>query len=220
MPSFGITDDDHLDPHRSEDVQLLFTMYRGRIRYEVPMLWTSFHVTFVLGGMTAFLLAVRLPDFVLHNSLFLIAHSHNVIIGGVVFGLMAGVVYWFPKAFGFRARSVLGQDSFWFWLTGSTSPSCRSTCSAHGGYAPRQPVRGSLAADLVFVIAAFGAFLIALGILSMLIQLVVSFVRRENCATRRRPLGTAPVEWSTASPPPDYNFALHPARPRSGLWWT
>ena len=94
-------------------------MYRGRIRFEVPMMWTvGFMVTFVIGGMTGVLLAVPPADFVLHNSLFLIAHFHNVIIGGVVFGLFAGINYWFPKAFGYKLDPFWGKCSFWFWLVG------------------------------------------------------------------------------------------------------
>src|SRR4029078_905477 len=97
----------------------LFTMYKGRIRFEVPMLWTiSFMVTFVVGGITGVLLAVPPPDFVLHNSLFLVAHFHNVIIGGVVFGLFAGITYWFPKAFGFKLAPFWGNCSFWVWIVG------------------------------------------------------------------------------------------------------
>jgi cytochrome o ubiquinol oxidase subunit I len=103
----------------------LFTMYGGRIRYEVPMLWSiGFMVTFVIGGMTGVLMAVPPADFVLHNSLFLIAHFHNVIIGGVVFGVFAGYNYWFPKAFGFRLHSGWGKASFWCWLIGLYAPLC------------------------------------------------------------------------------------------------
>jgi cytochrome o ubiquinol oxidase subunit 1 len=97
----------------------LFTLYRGRIRFELPMMWTlAFMLTFVIGGMTGVLLAVPPADFVLHNSLFLVAHFHNVIIGGVVFGVFAGISYWFPKAFGFRLDPFWGKMSFWFWVTG------------------------------------------------------------------------------------------------------
>src|SRR5690606_12157740 len=97
----------------------LFTMYRGRIHFELPMMWTiAFMVTFVIGGMTGVLLAVPPADFVLHNSLFLIAHFHNVIIGGVLFGLFAGIYYWFPKAFGFKLDPFWGKCSFWFWVVG------------------------------------------------------------------------------------------------------
>ncbi len=109
----------------------LFTMYRGRIRFELPMMWTvAFMLTFVIGGMTGVLLAVPPADFVLHNSLFLIAHFHNVIIGGVVFGMFAGISFWFPKAFGFKLDPFWGKLSFWFWVIGFYSPSCRSMCSA------------------------------------------------------------------------------------------
>ena len=97
----------------------LFTMYGGRIRFTVPMLWSiGFMVTFAIGGMTGVLLAMPPADFVLHNSLFLVAHFHNVIIGGVVFGAMAGYNYWFPKAFGFRLEERWGAASFWCWLVG------------------------------------------------------------------------------------------------------
>ena len=111
-------DDDHLCPDGRKIFNWLFTMYRGRIKFEVPMLWTiGFMVTFVIGGMTGVLLAVPPADFLLHNSLFLIAHFHNVIIGGVVFGVMAGYNYWFPKAFGFRSTRW-GKVSFWCWFIG------------------------------------------------------------------------------------------------------
>ncbi|WP_174891715.1 cbb3-type cytochrome c oxidase subunit I, partial [Candidatus Williamhamiltonella defendens] len=97
----------------------LFTMYQGRIHFNSAMLWTlGFIVTFSVGGMTGVLLAVPAANFVLHNSLFLIAHFHNVIIGGVVFGCFAGLTYWFPKAFGFTLNEKWGIRAFWFWLIG------------------------------------------------------------------------------------------------------
>src|SRR5207248_1771961 len=97
----------------------MFTMYGGRVRFSTPMLWSlGFMVTFVIGGMTGVLLAVPPADFMLHNSLFLVAHFHNVIIGGVLFGLFAGFTYWFPKAFGFRLHEGWGKATFWFTLTG------------------------------------------------------------------------------------------------------
>ncbi|MDQ8035196.1 MAG: cbb3-type cytochrome c oxidase subunit I, partial [Bordetella sp.] len=116
---FGITTMIISIPTGAKIFNWLFTMYRGRIRFEVPMLWTlGFMVTFVIGGMTGVLLAVPPADFVLHNSLFLVAHFHNVIIGGVLFGLFAGINYWFPKAFGFKLDEFWGKCSFWFWLVG------------------------------------------------------------------------------------------------------
>ena len=117
---FGITTMIISVPTGAKIFNWLFTMYRGRIRFELPMMWTvGFIVTFVIGGMTGVLLAVPPADFVLHNSLtFLVAHFHNVIIGGVVFGYFAGYKYWFPKAFGFKLDEFWGVASFWFWLVG------------------------------------------------------------------------------------------------------
>ena len=97
----------------------LFTLYGGRVRFSVPILWSlGFMVTFVIGGMTGVLLAVPPADFVLHNSLFLVAHFHNVIISGVLFGAFAGYTFWWPKAFGFKLAEPLGKAAFWFWITG------------------------------------------------------------------------------------------------------
>jgi hypothetical protein len=114
----------------------LFTMYRGRIRFELPMMWlVAFMLTFVIGGMTGVLLAVPPADFVLHNSLFLIAHFHNVIIGGVLFGLFAAINFWWPKAFGFKLDKFWGMVSFCCWaemmaLAAVIFPSKTSFCAA------------------------------------------------------------------------------------------
>ncbi|MDX0203299.1 cytochrome o ubiquinol oxidase subunit I [Sinorhizobium meliloti] len=218
---FGITTMIISIPTGAKMFNWLFTMYRGRIRYEVPMLWTiGFMVTFVLGGMTGVLLAVPPADFVLHNSLFLIAHFHNVIIGGVVFGLMAGVVYWFPKAFGFRLDPFWGKMSFWFWLTGFYFAFMPLYVLGLMGVTRRVSQFEDPSLQIWFVIAAFGAFLIALGILSMLIQLVVSFVRREELRdTTGDPWDGRTLEWSTASPPPDYNFAFTALVHDQDSWW-
>src|SRR3569832_1678509 len=116
---FGITTMIISIPTGAKIFNWLFTMYRGRIRFELPMMWTvAFMITFVIGGMTGKLLAVPPADFVLHNSQFLIAHIHNVIIGGVVFGAFAGNSYWFPKAVGFKLDPFWGKLSFWFCVTG------------------------------------------------------------------------------------------------------
>ncbi|ABR63175.1 cytochrome o ubiquinol oxidase subunit I [Sinorhizobium medicae] len=218
---FGITTMIISIPTGAKMFNWLFTMYRGRIRYEVPMLWTiGFMVTFVLGGMTGVLLAVPPADFVLHNSLFLIAHFHNVIIGGVVFGLMAGVVYWFPKAFGFRLDPFWGKMSFWFWLIGFYFAFIPLYVLGLMGVTRRVSQFEDPSLQIWFVIAAFGAFLIALGILSMLIQLVVSFMNREKLRDMTGdPWDGRTLEWSIASPPPDYNFAFTPLVHDQDSWW-
>src|ERR1700710_539620 len=116
---FGITSMIIAVPTGVKIFNWLFTMYGGRLRFNVPLLWSlGFMVTFIIGGMTGVLMAVPPIAFVLHNSLFLVAHFHNVIIGGVLFGAFAGYTYWFPKAFGFKLHEGLGQGAFWCWLIG------------------------------------------------------------------------------------------------------
>lgn len=218
---FGITTMIISIPTGAKMFNWLFTMYRGRIRFEVPMLWTmGFMVTFVIGGMTGVLLAVPPADFVLHNSLFLIAHFHNVIIGGVVFGVFAGLTYWFPKAFGFKLDPFWGKMSFWFWLTGFYFAFMPLYVLGLMGVTRRMNHFDDSSLQIWFVIAAFGAVLIALGILSFLIQLVVSFMRREQLRdVTGDPWGGRTLEWSTSSPPPAYNFAFTPLVHDHDAWW-
>ncbi len=209
---FGITTMIISIPTGAKMFNWLFTMYRGRIRYEVPMLWTvGFMVTFVIGGMTGVMLAIPPADFVLHNSLFLIAHFHNVIIGGVLFGLMAGVVYWFPKAFGYKLDPFWGKMSFWFWQIGFFFAFMPLYVLGLMGVTRRVSQFEDPSLQIWFIIAAFGAALIALGIASFVIQLVVSFLRRDQLrCDSGDPWNGRTLEWSTSSPPPDYNFAFTP----------
>ena len=209
---FGITTMIISIPTGAKIFNWLFTMYRGRIRFEVPMLWTvAFMVTFVIGGMTGVLLAVPPADFVLHNSLFLVAHFHNVIIGGVLFGLFAGINYWFPKAFGFKLDPFWGKVSFWFWvdrLLGRLHAALHPGPDGHDP--PHAPLRRPVAADLVRD-RAFGAVLIALGIAAFLIQIAVSIRNRDELRdVTGDPWDGRTLEWSTSSPPPPYNFAFTP----------
>jgi len=218
---FGITTMIISIPTGAKIFNWLFTMYRGRIRFEVPMLWTvGFMITFVIGGMTGVLLAVPPADFVLHNSLFLIAHFHNVIIGGVLFGLMAGITYWFPKAFGYKLDPFWGKCSFWFWQTGFFFAFMPLYVLGLMGVTRRLSHFEDPSLQIWFVIAAFGAFLIALGIGSFLIQLVVSFMRREQLRdVTGDPWDGRTLEWSTASPPPAYNFAFTPVVHDNDAWY-
>jgi cytochrome o ubiquinol oxidase subunit 1 len=199
----------------------LFTMYKGRIRFEVPMLWTiSFMVTFVVGGMTGVLLAVPPADFVLHNSLFLVAHFHNVIIGGVVFGLFAGITYWFPKAFGIKLEPIWGKCSIWFWTVGFYVAFLPLYVLGLKGVTRRLSHFEDHSLQVWFVVAAFGAVLIALGIGCFLVQLWVSFMRREALRdTTGDPWNGRTLEWSTSSPPPPYNFAFTPIVHESDAWY-
>jgi cytochrome o ubiquinol oxidase subunit 1 len=218
---FGITTMIISIPTGAKIFNWLFTMYHGRIRFEVPMLWTiGFMVTFVIGGMTGVLLAVPPADFVLHNSLFLVAHFHNVIIGGVLFGLMAGITYWFPKAFGYKLEPFWGKCSFWFWLVGFYLAFMPLYVLGLMGVTRRMSHFEDPSLQIWFQIAALGAVLIALGIASFIIQLVVSYRRRESLRdTTGDPWQGRTLEWSTSSPPPDYNFAFTPQIHDGDAWW-
>lgn len=209
---FGITTMIISIPTGAKIFNWLFTMYRGRIRFELPMMWlVAFMLTFVIGGMTGVMLAVPPADFVLHNSLFLVAHFHNVIIGGVVFGIFAGIAYWFPKAFGFKLDPFWGHLSFWFWVVGFYVAFMPLYVLGLMGVTRRLNRFEDPSLQIWFVIAAFGAVLILLGILCFIIQIAVSIMRREQLRdTTGDPWDGRTLEWSTSSPPPDYNFAFTP----------
>jgi cytochrome o ubiquinol oxidase subunit I len=218
---FGITTMIISIPTGAKLFNWLFTIYRGRVRYDVPMLWTiGFMVTFTIGGMTGVMLAVPPADFVLHNSLFLIAHFHNVIIGGVLFGMLAGVNYWFPKAFGFKLDAFWGKMSFWFWLIGFYFAFMPLYVLGLMGVTRRVSQFDDPSLQIWFVIAAIGAVMIAIGIASFLIQLVVSFRRREELKDETGdPWNGRTLEWSTSSPPPQYNFAFTPVVYDHDSWY-
>ena len=218
---FGITTMIISIPTGAKLFNWLFTMYHGRIRYEPPMLWTvGFMVTFTIGGMTGVMLAIPPADFVLHNSLFLIAHFHNVIIGGVLFGMLAGINYWFPKAFGFKLDPFWGKMSFWFWQIGFWFAFMPLYILGLMGVTRRMSTFDDPSLQIWFIIAAFGAFLIAIGIACFLIQLVVSIMRRDQLRDLTGdPWGGRTLEWSTSSPPPEYNFAHTPIVYDHDAWW-
>jgi cytochrome o ubiquinol oxidase subunit 1 len=218
---FGITTMIISIPTGAKIFNWLFTMYRGRIKFEVPMLWTvGFMVTFVIGGMTGVLLAVPAADFVLHNSLFLIAHFHNVIIGGVVFGLFAGINYWFPKAFGYKLDAFWGKVSFWCWFVGFWVAFTPLYVLGLMGITRRMNHFDDPSLQVWFQIAAVGAGIVALGIAAFLVQLVVSYLRREQLRdVTGDPWDARTLEWSTASPPPDYNFAFTPIVHEGDAWY-
>src|SRR5579859_7214643 len=211
---FGITTMIISIPTGAKIFNWMFTMYRGRIVFDVPMLWVvAFIVTFAIGGMTGVLLAVPPADFALHNSLFLIAHFHNVIIGGVLFGMFAGINYWFPKAFGFKL------DPFWLWVIGFYFAFMPLYLLGLMGVTRRLRHFDDPSLQIWFQIAAFGAVLIFLGILAFLMQLFVSFRRREALRdTSGDPWNARTLEWSTSSPAPEYNFAFTPLVHDQDAW--
>jgi cytochrome o ubiquinol oxidase subunit 1 len=198
----------------------LFTMYGGRVRFDVPILWSiGFMVTFVIGGMTGVLMAVPPADFQLHNSLFLVAHFHNVIIGGVVFGVMAGYNYWFPKAFGFKLDERWGRASFWCWLIGFYVAFMPLYVLGLMGMTRRMQHYDNPAWQPWLIVAAIGTAIILCGIVCQIAQLVVSTRNRELLRVTGDPWNGRTLEWSTASPPPAWNFAVLPEVAERDTFW-
>jgi cytochrome o ubiquinol oxidase subunit 1 len=199
----------------------LFTLYGGRVRFTTPILWSlGFMVTFVIGGMTGVLLAVPPADFVLHNSLFLIAHFHNVIIGGVVFGAMAGYTYWFPKAFGFTLDEGWGKASFWCWLVGFYLAFMPLYALGLMGMTRRMQHYAEPSWQAWLLVAAFGALVIMVGIACTIVQLIVSIRTRDRRRDRSGdPWNARTLEWSIASPPPVWNFAVLPQVESEDAFW-
>ncbi len=199
----------------------IFTMYGGRVVYSTPILWSlGFMVTFVIGGMTGVLLAVPPADFVLHESLFQVAHFHNVIIGGVLFGAFAGYTYWFPKAFGFRLHEGLGKAAFWCWITGFYVAFMPLYVLGLMGMTRRMQHYDVQAWHPWLLIAAAGAAIILLGIGLQITQLAVSIRRRKEFRDETGdPWNGRSLEWATPSPPPAFNFAVLPNIQGEEAYW-
>ena len=190
----------------------LFTIYRGRLHFTSPVLWTlGFMVTFTIGGMTGVLMAVPGADFVLHNSLFLIAHFHNTIIGGAVFGYLAGFTFWFPKVFGFKLNEKWGKASFWFWQIGFYFAFVPLYILGFLGMTRRLNHTDNPDWTPWLYVACIGAVLILFGILCQFIQVFVSVRDRKKLVDESGdPWNAHTLEWATSSPPPFYNFATTP----------
>jgi cytochrome o ubiquinol oxidase subunit I len=219
---FGITSAIIAVPTGVKIFNWLFTMYGGRLVYSQSLLWSiGFMVTFVIGGMTGVLLAVPPADFVLHNSLFLVAHFHNVIIGGVLFGAFAGYTFWFPKAFGFRLHEGLGKAAFWCWIIGFYVAFMPLYVLGLMGMTRRMQHYDVPAWHPWLLVAACGAVIILAGIALQIAQLVVSIRRREELRDKTGdPWNGRSLEWATSSPPPTFNFAVQPHVEGRDAYWT
>ncbi|GAB3671403.1 cytochrome o ubiquinol oxidase subunit I [Salinisphaera aquimarina] len=190
----------------------MWTMFRGRIEFKLPMLWLlGFLITFTMGGMSGVLLAIPGADFKMHNSLFLVAHFHNVLVPGTMFGLLAGFYYWFPKSFGFTLNEKWGRHSFWGWLIGFYVAFVPLYMLGIMGMPRRMVTYDNPSWGIWLIIAAIGALIVAYGIFAMFMQIYVSVRDREqNRDVTGDPWGGRTLEWSTSSPPPEYNFAIIP----------
>jgi cytochrome o ubiquinol oxidase subunit 1 len=219
---FGITSAIIAVPTGVKIFNWLFTMYGGRINYSTPILWSiGFMITFVIGGVTGVLLAVPPADFVLHESLFQVAHFHNVIIGGVLFGAFAGYTFWFPKAFGFRLHEGLGKAAFWCWFVGFYLAFMPLYVVGLMGMTRRMQHYDVAAWHPWLLIAAVGAAVILAGIILQIAQLAVSIRRREELRdVTGDPWNGRSLEWATSSPPPAFNFAVLPQVEGRDAYWT
>lgn len=200
----------------------LFTMYRGRVRFTTPMLWfMGFVATFTLGGVAGVIMAIPPADFQLHNSLFLVAHFHTMIVGGVVFGYFAGLTYWFPKFFGFKLNERLGRYAFWCWFIGFLLAFIPLYILGIMGATRRlDHYDPSMGWQQLFIVAAVGVGLVMLGIGFQVLQFIVSIRQRhQNIDDTGDPWDGRTLEWSTKSPPPAYNFAVIPEVTRRDEYW-
>ena len=218
---FGITTMIIAVPTGVKIFNWLFTMYGGRIRFSAAMLWSiAFMCTFVIGGMTGVLLAVPPADWQLHNSVFLVAHFHNVIIGGTLFGAFAGYTYWFPKAFGFQLDERWGKRAFWCWLVGFYLAFMPLYVLGLEGMTRRLQHTDVPAWHPWLLVAAAGAATIACGIACLMIQLFVSIRDRQRLADKTGdPWDGRSLEWSTTSPPPSFNYAVLPNVEDEEAYW-
>lgn len=200
----------------------LFTMYRGRIYFTTPMMWfLGFVLTFTIGGMTGVLMSVPAIDFQVHNSLFLVAHFHNMIIGGVLFGYFAGFTYWFPKMFGFRLNERLGRYAFWCWVSGFVLAFGPLYALGLMGATRRlDHYDTSMGWQWLFIVAGVGVAVICAGIAFQLLQILISYIQRDaNRDTTGDPWGGRTLEWSTPSPAPVYNFSVAPVVTERDAYW-
>jgi cytochrome o ubiquinol oxidase subunit 1 len=200
----------------------LFTMFRGRIWFSSPMIWfMGFVFLFTTGGVTGVLMAVPAIDFQVHNSLFLVAHFHTMIIAGVVFGFFAGLTYWFPKIFGFTLHEGLGKTAAWLWSIGFVLAFGPLYILGLMGATRRlDHYDASLGWQSLFIVAGVGVLVICAGVAVQLLQLGYSiWKRKDNIDTTGDPWGARTLEWATTSPPPEYNFAVLPEVTTRDAFW-
>jgi cytochrome o ubiquinol oxidase subunit 1 len=199
----------------------IFTMYRGRVDFKNPMLWfMGFIATFTVGGLTGVMMSVPALDFQFHNSLFLVAHFHNMIVGGVLFGAFAAFTYWFPKFTGFTLNETLGKFAFWFWIVGFFLAFVPLYILGFMGAVRRlDHYDPSLGWQGLFIVAGLGVAIICIGVFFQFFQIAYSVWKRKENMVTNDPWDGRTLEWSIASPPPEYNFAVIPTVTTRDAFW-
>lgn len=199
----------------------IFTMYRGRVRFTTPMLWfMGFISTFAIGGMTGVMMSVPAADFQFHNSLFLVAHFHNMIIGGVVFGIFAGLTYWWPKFTGFYLNERIGKYAFMFWIVGFLLAFMPLYILGFMGATRRlDHYDPSLGWQWLFIVSGIGVLMLAIGAVLQVFQIFVSILQRKQNLAPADAWGGRTLEWAMSNPPKEYNFATIPVvKDRDAFW--
>jgi cytochrome o ubiquinol oxidase subunit I len=198
------------------------TMYKGRIKFSTPMLWfLGFIGIFSMGGIAGVMLAVPPVDFQLHNSLFLVAHFHTMVIGGVLFGIFSGISYWFPKISGIKLNERIGKNAFWFWIVGFLMSFIPMYILGLMGATRRlDHYEASTGWQPLYVLMLIGGIIIAIGVALQIAQIIASIIEKKQLQDATGdPWNGRTLEWSTASPPPSYNFSTIPSvTSRDELW--
>jgi cytochrome o ubiquinol oxidase subunit 1 len=198
------------------------TMWRGRIRFATPMLWfLGFVFTFTIGGLSGVMLGIPTADFQLHNTLYLVAHFHSNVVGGVLFGIFAGITFWWPKFAGFRLNERIGRNAFWFWIVGF----CLSFIPMYilglmGATRRLDHYDVATGWQPLYIVMLIGGLTIAIGVALQLAQILASFIERKRLVDATGdPWNGRSLEWSTASPPPAYNITKIPTVSTRDAWW-
>jgi cytochrome o ubiquinol oxidase subunit 1 len=199
----------------------ILTMYKGKIVLASPMYWfIGFLTIFMLGGISGIFMASPPADFQVHNSLFLIAHFHSMIVGVAIFGIFSGTTFWFPKIFGFTLDEDLGKRAFWFLFIGFFVAFMPLYLLGFMG-APRRidHYSSSTGWQPLYIISLIGFILISCGIGIQVYQVIKSILHRKENRASRDPWNGRTLEWAAHSPPPFYNFAIIPeVRSHEAFW--
>lgn len=192
----------------------IFTMYKGRVELSAAMWWViAMLITFTIGGMTGVMLSIPANDFVLHNSMFLVAHFHNTIIGGAVYAYFAAITYWYPKATGHKLNEKLGKASCACWFFGYWIAWVPMYMTGFNGMTRRLNYTDNPEWTPYLWVAFFGALVIGAGVVLLVGNIVWSLINRnkpEYKDTNGDPWDARTLEWATSSPPQFYNFAVLP----------
>ena len=198
----------------------LFTMWKGKIRFTVPMLYSvGFIPLFTIGGVTGVMLAMSAADYQYHNTMFLVAHFHNTIIPGVVYAMLAGLTYYWPKMFGFMLNERIGKWTFWLLSIGFVLAFFPMYITGLDGQARRMYTYSEASGYGAMNMLSFvGAGIMAIAF-ALIVYNVYYSVRYASRDIGSDPWDARSLEWATHTPVPEYNFAITPQVNSSQPFW-